>query len=185
MINRKFTTSIVIRALNEGEHLGKLLYGLQQQSKLPDEIILVDSGSTDNTLLIAGSYDVTIEKINKNEFTFGKSLNIGCSKAKNEILIFLSAHVYPSCNDWLLNICKPFEDESVVCSYGKQRGNKKTKYSEKQVFSSWFPDDEVDKKINYFCNNANCAIRRSEWIKTPYDENLKGLEDLDWAKKQY
>lgn len=185
MVNRKFTTSIVIRALNEGKHLGKLLSGLQVQSKLPDEIILVDSGSTDNTLLIADSYDVMIEKINKSEFTFGKSLNIGCSKAKNEILVFLSAHVYPSCNDWLLNICKPFEDESVVCTYGKQRGNYSTKYSENQVFLSCFPDDEMDKKINYFCNNANCAIRRSEWLKTPYDEKLTGLEDLDWAKKQH
>ncbi len=184
-MHKKFTTSIVIRALNEGQHLGKLLYGLQQQTKLPDEIILVDSGSTDDTLLIAGSYDVRIEKIEKSEFTFGRSLNIGCSKAKNEILVFLSAHVYPSCNDWLLNICKPFEEESVACSYGKQRGNYKTKYSEKQVFLSLFPDDVVDKKINYFCNNANCAIRRSEWLKQSYDETLTGLEDLDWAKKQY
>ena len=85
------TTSIVIRALNEGSHIGKLLYGLQQQTKLPDEIILVDSGSTDETLLIAASYDVLIEKISKDEFTFGRALNIGCKLAKNEILIFLSA----------------------------------------------------------------------------------------------
>ena len=66
------TTSIVIRALNEGSHIGKLLYGLQQQTKLPDEIILVDSGSTDETLLIAASYDVLIEKISKDEFTLAE-----------------------------------------------------------------------------------------------------------------
>ena len=179
------TTSIVIRALNEGSHIGKLLYGLQQQTKLPDEIILVDSGSTDETLLIASSYDVLIEKISKDEFTFGRALNIGCKLAKNEILIFLSAHVYPPDKDWLTNIINPFKDESVVCTYGKQRGNSSTKFSENQVFLSYFPDEIEDIKTNYFCNNANCAIRKKEWEKIHYDEELTGLEDLDWAKKQY
>ena len=87
MLNN-FTTTVVIRALNEGSHIGKLLYGLQQQTILPDEIILVDSGSTDDTLLIASSYDVLIEKISKDQFTFGRALNIGCRKASKEILIF-------------------------------------------------------------------------------------------------
>lgn len=180
-----FTTTVVIRALNEGFYIGKLLYGLQQQTKLPDEIILVDSGSTDDTLLIASSYDIKIVKINKDEFTFGRALNIGCSKANNEILIFLSAHVYPSHKDWLLNLIKPFDDKSVVCSYGKQRGNSLTKFSEEQLFLSLFPEDPKNVRSQYFCNNANCAIRKKEWEILKYDELLTGLEDLDWAKKQY
>ena len=179
------TSSIVIRAYNEESYIGKLLYGIQQQSKLPNEIIIVDSGSTDNTLLIASSYNVKIVKISKEEFTFGRSLNIGCSSAKSEILIFLSAHVYPSHKDWLHNILKPFEEDSVVCSYGKQRGNSLTKYSENQVFLSYFPNQISEVKTPYFCNNANCAIRKKQWEKEKYDESLTGLEDLDWAKKQY
>ena len=180
-----FTTSIIIRALNEESHIGKLLFGIQQQKKLPDEIILVDSGSSDNTLLIASSYDVKIEKISKEEFTFGRALNIGCNVAKCEILIFLSAHVYPSDRNWLSNLIKPFKDDSVVCTYGKQRGNSATKFSENQVFLSYFPNETEEIKTNYFCNNANCAIRKKEWQEIKYDEDLTGLEDLDWAKKQY
>ena len=64
-MSNNLTVSIIIRALNEEAHIGKLLYGIQQQTKLPDQIILVDSGSTDNTLLVASSYDVIIEKITK------------------------------------------------------------------------------------------------------------------------
>ena len=180
-----FTTSIIIRALNEESHIGKLLFGIQQQKKLPDEIILVDSGSSDNTLLIASSYDVRIEKISKEEFTFGRALNIGCNVAKSEILIFLSAHVYPSDRNWLSNLIKPFKDDLVVCTYGKQRGNSATKFSENQVFLSYFPNETEEIKTNYFCNNANCAIRKKEWQEIKYDEDLTGLEDLDWAKKQY
>ncbi len=184
MLNN-LTTSIVIRALNEQLHIGKLLYGIQQQTKLPDEIILVDSGSTDDTLLIASSYEVKIEKISKQDFTFGRALNIGCNLANNDILIFLSAHVYPLDKNWLSNLIKPFEDDSVACSYGKQRGNAKTKFSEHQVFLSYFPNEVADIKTNYFCNNANCAIRKKAWQKIRYDEDLTGLEDLDWAKKQH
>jgi len=184
-MGNNLTTSIIIRALNEGKFIGKLLYGLYQQSKLPNEIILVDSGSTDETLLIASSYGVQIVKISKEEFTFGRSLNIGCNKASGDILIFLSAHVYPSHKDWLQNILKPFKNESVVCSYGKQRGNSLTKYSENQIFLSYFPDQIDAIKTPYFCNNANCAIRKNQWEKEIYNESLTGLEDLDWAKKQY
>jgi len=182
---KNITTSIIIRALNEESHIGKLLYGIQQQSKLPDEIIIVDSGSTDSTLLISLSYGVKIVKIAREEFTFGRALNIGCNSASGEILIFLSAHVYPEDKNWLVNILNPFKDPSVVCSYGKQRGNSHTKFSEHQVFLSYFPNEVSEVKTKYFCNNANCAIRKKEWEKLKYDESLTGLEDLDWAKKQY
>ena len=45
--------SAVIRAYNEGQHIGRLLTGLEQQTRKPDEIIVVDSGSTDDTVAIA------------------------------------------------------------------------------------------------------------------------------------
>ena len=119
MLNN-LTSSIIIRSLNEESHIGKLLYGIQQQTKLPDEIIVVDSGSTDSTLLIASSYGVKIKNIPKDEFSFGRALNIGCEIAKGEILIFLSAHVYPVNKNWLVNILNPFFDPSVVCTYGNK-----------------------------------------------------------------
>ncbi len=41
----------------------------------------------------------------------------------------------------------------------------------------------VWKQRNPFCNNANAAIRQDLWQELPYDEDLTGLEDTDWAKK--
>ncbi len=38
-------------------------------------------------------------------------------------------------------------------------------------------------QLHPFCNNANAAIRRSVWVKHPYNETLTGLEDLAWAKE--
>jgi glycosyltransferase involved in cell wall biosynthesis len=45
--------SVVIPALNEERHLGRLLSDLQGQSKRPDELIVVDAGSSDATVRIA------------------------------------------------------------------------------------------------------------------------------------
>jgi glycosyltransferase involved in cell wall biosynthesis len=44
--------SLVIRAFNEEEHIGRLLEGISHQTVKDVEIILVDSGSTDATTVI-------------------------------------------------------------------------------------------------------------------------------------
>lgn len=175
--------SIIIRAYNEARHIGKLLAGLAHQSRVPYEVILVDSGSTDDTVEIARRWGVKIVPIDKRSFTFGRSLNIGCAAASGDILVFVSAHVYPKHRTWLSDLVQPFTEQQVVLSYGKQRGNELNHFSEHQIFAKWFPNESVFPQRSYFCNNANAAIRRSEWEKRPYDESLTGLEDLDWGKK--
>lgn len=174
--------SVVIRAYNEAAHVEKLLVGIHAQSHRPHEVILVDSGSTDDTVAIARDYGVKVVAIDKHEFTFGRALNIGCAAATGDILVFASAHVYPVHSDWLERLVAPFADSRVVLSYGRQRGNHLNKFSEHQIFARWFPAESVKPQRSYFCNNANCAVRRTAWEGQPYDETLTGLEDLAWAK---
>lgn len=174
--------SIVIRSYNEAEHIGKLMRGIASQGFSDHEVILVDSGSTDETVAIAEAHGARIVHIEKSEFSFGRALNIGCAAAKGEILLFASAHVYPLRTDWLEHMVAPFARDGVELVYGRQVGNDVTKFSEHQVFESWFPARSVPRQAGYFCNNANCAIRRSSWENRRYDETLTGLEDLAWAK---
>ena len=145
--NKMFTTSIIIRALNEAKHIDKLLYGISQQTMKPDEIILVDSGSTDDTIKKAQKYNVKVIKIEKNIFTFGRALNFGCKEANSDILVFVSAHVYPVDKDWLQNLIQPFSNPNVASTFGKQRGNINSKFSEHQIFSSWFQIKRILLKI--------------------------------------
>ena len=93
--------SIVIRAYNEAQHLPRLLDGIRQQTVEDVEIVLVDSGSTDNTLAIAASYGAQVVRIPSDEFTFGRSLNFGVRAATRELVVIASAHVYPVYPDWL------------------------------------------------------------------------------------
>ncbi|WP_421827536.1 glycosyltransferase family 2 protein [Larkinella sp.] len=178
------TCSIIIRAFNEEAHIGKLLNGIKQQETGTDlEVILVDSGSKDNTVRIAESYGAKIVRIRPEEFSFGRALNLGCQQASGDILLFASAHVYPVYTNWIDQMLKPFQDQKVALTYGRQIGNQLSKYSEQQLFAKWFPAVSNYNQQIPFCNNANTAVRRSLWEELPYDETLTGLEDLHWASE--
>ena len=133
-------------------------------------------------MAIASRFPVDIVHIQPQDFTFGRSLNLGIAATKAERVVLASAHVYPVYPDWLEKLLEPFADPQIGLSYGKQRGSETSKYSEHQVFRSWFPDQSVARQEHPFCNNANAAIRRSLWQQHPYDELLTGLEDLAWAR---
>lgn len=174
--------SILIRAYNEEKHIGRLLEGIRHQTLKDAEVILVDSGSTDSTISIAESFGARIVRIPSAEFTFGRSLNFGLREATREYVVIASAHVYPVYPDWLETLLRPFEDDQVALTYGKQRGPETANFSEKQIFHQWYPDVSQPRQATAFCNNANAAIRKSLWGQNPYDETLTGLEDLAWAK---
>jgi glycosyltransferase involved in cell wall biosynthesis len=180
---RRIFASIIIRTYNEQDHICRLLEGVFGQSIKNIEVIIVDSGSSDDTLKIASKFPAQIYEIKPEKFSFGRSLNLGCKKSVGEFLVLASAHVYPVYEDWIEKLIAPFSDSNVVLVYGKQRGNHVTKYSEQKIFERWFPDKSNFFQDQPFCNNANAAIRRKAWLELPYDESLMGLEDLDWAKR--
>jgi len=175
--------SIVIRAYNEEKHIGRLLEGIRQQTLKDVEIILVDSGSTDETVSVAEAFGARLVRIPSAEFTFGRSLNFGLRSATRELVVIASAHVYPVYPDWLESLLSPFAaGEKVALAYGKQRGPDSAKFSEQQIFHQWYSGVSKPKQGTAFCNNANAAIRKSLWEQNHYDETLTGLEDLTWAK---
>lgn len=175
--------SVVIRAYNEERHLGRLLDGIAQQTIPAPEVILVDSGSTDRTPAIAAAHQARVLHIRPQDFSFGRSLNLGIAAASHPHVVIASAHVYPVYPDWLERLLAPLADPGVALSYGKQRGGPDTRFSEQQVFQSWFPDASNPRQPHPFCNNANAALRRDLWQAHPYDETLTGLEDLAWARQ--
>jgi rhamnosyltransferase len=180
-VNTTEQCSVVIRAFNEEKNIGRVLQGIKQQSVKQVEIILVDSGSTDATIKISKKFGVKVISIPPESFSFGYSLNCGITATSNEYVVIASAHVYPLYSDWLDRLLAPFHDPQIALTYGKQRGDENTHFSENQVFAHWYPEESAVKQRHPFCNNANAAIRRDLWKIHPYDETLSGLEDIEWA----
>jgi rhamnosyltransferase len=176
------TLSLVVRCFNEEAHIGRLLTGVFQQTRVPDEIIVVDSGSTDATLPIVSAFDVKIMELAPESFSFGRALNIGLATTTTDVAILASAHVYPLFDTWVEHLTGPFSDSRVALTYGRQQTPPDGRFSEQRLMSMWYPAESDLQQGHPFCNNANAAIRRSAWEIRPYDEDLTGLEDLDWAK---
>ena len=176
------TTSVVIRCLNEEAHIGRLLTGILRQTTPPEQIVVVDSGSTDATLEIARRFPVEIHHIAPEEFSFGRALNRGLEAVTSEVAVLASAHVYPVRTTWIEAMVAPFARPEIALTYGRQVGNEVTRYSEHRILDRWFPRESDPDQRHPFCNNANAAVRVDVWKRQPYDEELTGLEDMAWAK---
>eukprot|EP00438_Fugacium_kawagutii_P011496 Skav204693 [mRNA] locus=scaffold7486:26142:27026:+ [translate_table: standard] len=177
--------SIVIRTYNEARWLGKVLEACASQELAEGEfeVVIVDSGSTDATLEIARQGGARVTHINKSDFTFGRSLNVGCQFARGKFLVFISGHCIPIRADWLSNLIAPLQEKEVALVYGRQQGlDGVTKFSEEQLFRKYFPNKSEIPQEGFFCNNANSAVPKWVWEKYKFDENVTGLEDMVLGK---
>ena len=57
--------SVVIPCFNCGDHLGRTIDSLLAQSMMPEEILVIDDGSVDNSKEVADSYGNKVRVITK------------------------------------------------------------------------------------------------------------------------
>lgn len=106
--------SICITVFNEEKSVGRLLGSLLVQTKKPDEIIIVDGGSTDKTLKIIRDFQKTNKsiKLHIQKCKRAKGRNVGVGLAKNNIIAITDADCIAD-RDWLSEITKPFINKKV------------------------------------------------------------------------
>jgi rSAM/selenodomain-associated transferase 2 len=80
--------SIIIPVLNEADSIGQLLCALQPYRDRGHEVIVVDGGSEDDTVVIAKSLADTVLQTSAGR---AQQMNVGSKKAKGEVLWFLHA----------------------------------------------------------------------------------------------
>ncbi|MDA7474862.1 glycosyltransferase [Planktomarina temperata] len=185
MANNSVSVSVIIRTLNEAQYLGDLLSAIAKQRtvNIDLETVVIDSGSTDDTIKIAEAHGAKLTFIDKRNFTFGRSLNRGCEFSTGKILVFVSGHCVPTDQFWLQNLCQPIIDGRVSYCYGGQVGDDTNNFSERRIFARYFPCKSATPQQGYFCNNANAAIRRDVWGEFKFNEKITGLEDMELAKR--
>ncbi len=86
--------SIIIPVINEERYLGRLLKYLAQHTSKKEikEILVVDGGSTDDTIIVARNFGATVIKSKKGR---AKQMNTGAKSASGELLYFLHVDTFP------------------------------------------------------------------------------------------
>lgn len=177
--------SVVIRAKNEARYIGETLAAVQGQHYRDFEVIVVDSGSTDRTREIADDYGAKVITIAPKEFTYGRALNLGVANSQGQLLASLSAHATPETSDWLGSLVRRFGPPSVAGVYGRHIPRDNASFFEllgMQLSGVTSKEPRLQAGSARF-SNANGATRRDLWELFPFNEDLPGAEDIDWARQ--
>ncbi len=163
--------TVIIPTLNGGELFRVLLEGLAAQSVKVDELLVVDSGSDDDTLTIAKQYGAKCISISKSEFDHGATRTFAASIARGEIVVFFTQDAIPTDNDLIRLLIAPLvTDSQIAISYGRQLPASNASFSatnlrlfnytaESQVRQ--FSDRETLGIKTAFVSNSCAAYRKS------------------------
>lgn len=190
--------SIVIPVKNGASTIYKCLQSIGEQTHRNIEVIIIDSGSMDQTLSIASEFSFTrIIQIPPHDFNHGLTRNLGVSEAKGEFVLLTVQDAYASSNDWIEKMLSHFlQDEEVVGVCGQQivphdmdknphewfrpvNGPTVREVQIKDVNFTLSP-----KQLKEMCgwDDVNAMYRKSVFKEYPFKET-NYAEDLNWAKE--
>ncbi|MEE4164576.1 MAG: glycosyltransferase family A protein [Desulfocapsaceae bacterium] len=113
--------SVIIPTLNGAPQLEELLASFRIQTVKPEKILVVDSSSTDDTVLVAKRYGAEVMHIERDAFDHGGTRTRAVHEAGSDYLVFFTQDVIPAHRFVLQNLLDPLlNDQSVGVSYGRQ-----------------------------------------------------------------
>ncbi len=113
---RRVSVSVVLTVRNDPVGCATVLSSLASQTRQPDEIIIVDGGSSDATIPIIRQFFTTLPQMRlmtTNGVNIASGRNIGTRAAQSIVIASIDA----GCKarpDWLANLIKPFEEKENV-----------------------------------------------------------------------
>jgi rhamnosyltransferase len=115
------TITAIIPTCNGAETLGEFFASLKRQHRFPDEVLVVDSSSTDKTVDLCRSAGAEVAVIPQGEFDHGGTRSELARRARGEIVVFFTQDAILARRDALETLIAPLlHNENVACAYGRQ-----------------------------------------------------------------
>jgi len=183
------TVSVIIPAYNAAPYLSDAIDSVLSQTRPADEIIVVDDGSTDDTVTVARRYGDRILLLQQPNRGPAAARNLGLAHARGEYVAFLDADDVWTDRNLELQVRALTEHPEYVLAYGHVRRFVSPAAPEflraTPCDRSW-PQGDVSTALIHDTIWATCAavIRRSVLLRTGgFDEALRVGEDYDlWLR---
>jgi O-antigen biosynthesis protein len=186
--------SVVIPTWNAGGEFSLLLRKLKAQKGIREcEIIIVDSGSSDDTLRIAREEGVEIVEISLANFDHAYSRNKGAERANGDYVLFTVQDALPLTDQWLWEMASALEQNDIAAvscaEYPRADcdlfyrlliwNHYKTLNLDKDRFMAWDEScfSHMGLRSNGQISNIAALIRRDVFDK--YKFKTKYAEDID------
>lgn len=173
-------TSLILTIKNEGKNIKEFLESVKKQTQKPDEIVIVDSNSTDDTKDIIKKYlkDLKIKLIVK-EIDTGNGRNLAIENAKYDIILVSDGGCILD-KKWVEEISKPFENvdyfEKVDVVGGVFEPISKNLFEICQGLIVCKPIENI-KEDKFLPSSRSLAFRKDVWKKVKYSTHKVGGED--------
>jgi len=165
-------TILYIPTLNAGERWPDVIHAIATQRVQPDQKIIIDSGSTDNTLDLPTLATFEIVTIAKQDFDHGGTRQMAINRFPDaDLYIFLTQDAILANSEALANLIAIFEENPTIgVAYGRQLPHKGAKGLEAHARLFNYPAHSQLRNLTNAqqygikaasCSNSFAAYRRS------------------------
>lgn len=186
--------SLVIPTLNAESDIEVLLNRIYRQTRRPDEVIVVDSSSSDRTVDIVKAFEwVRLISIERSEFNHGLTRDMALRESFGDIVCFMTQDAVPADDFYIENLIAPIiSDDRVAVSSGRQLPKDDARRFEQLVREfNYGPESNIRTKADvatmgikaYFATDVCSAYRRSTYIELGGFGKTNMSEDMLMAAK--
>lgn len=178
-------TSFITTVFNEEEGIGAFLDSILRQTRVPDEVIIVDGGSTDGTVdeierFIKEHNGGHIRLIQK-QGNRSVGRNEAIKYAKGDVILISDAGCLLD-NKWAEEIAKPFTESSVDVIAGYYKGKAETVFEKCLIPYVLVMPDRVDPNT-FLPATRSMAMRKKVWEELGgFPEQFSHNEDYVFAQ---
>lgn len=171
--------SLALTVLNEGAHARRLFDSIVQQTRPPDEVVVCDGGSSDDTLAVISEYSdqLPLRTLTLPRANISTGRNAAIQAARGEIIAVTDAGVRLT-PDWLEQLAGVFDRKDVALAAGFSCADVQTTF-ETAMGATVLPVlDDID-PAGFLPSSRSVAFRKSAWEAVGgYPEWLDYSEDV-------
>lgn len=194
--------SFVILAKNEAAFIAACIRGVRAQRGLGSfEIIVIDSGSTDRTAIIAHEEGAYVFGIGARDFGHGRTRNLGAYLARGRLVCILNADAIPVGPEWFAHLashlatgaagacslqipradCDPIRAHELR-TWPIAKGRTEALVMKIDSLADFFAMDPAQRRQVICFETVSCLVTRALLAEVPF-KNLPFGEDFEWAKR--